>query len=166
MKWLKVKVEGMEAQSSSPFIYALNHSQLFNEGILPCIDINVESMMKMKATRSKERLIARMYLLQQTIISFIHARLAVHFDHHFFFAALVKITSWLEKKIRQTKLPVSCSLCPFHAHTCFIPTSSYPYSYPCKQSSMHMANHTTLYFSLSSCPSPYSHLIPPIHIPI
>ncbi|KAJ9680183.1 hypothetical protein PVL29_019471 [Vitis rotundifolia] len=117
MKWLKDKVEGMEAQSSSPFIYALNHSQLFNEGILPCIDINAESMMKMKATGSKERLITGMHLLQQATLSFTHARLAVNSDHRFVFTALVRITSWLEKEVRQTKLPVSCPHLPIYIHT-------------------------------------------------
>ncbi|KAJ9697255.1 hypothetical protein PVL29_009166 [Vitis rotundifolia] len=55
-------------------------------------------MAKVKATGSKGRLITRMYYLKQTILLFIHARLAVNSNHHFVFTAMGKTTSWLERE--------------------------------------------------------------------
>ncbi|KAJ9697248.1 hypothetical protein PVL29_009159 [Vitis rotundifolia] len=55
-------------------------------------------MAKVKATGSKGRLITRMYYLKQTILLFVHARLAVNSNHHFVFTAMGKTTSWLERE--------------------------------------------------------------------
>ncbi|KAJ9678042.1 hypothetical protein PVL29_022813 [Vitis rotundifolia] len=91
-------MEGMEAQSSSPFAYALNPSHLFNKDILLRIDVDVESMVEMKVTGSKGRPITSMYSIKQAIFLFVHARLAINSDHRFAFAALGKTTSWLQRE--------------------------------------------------------------------
>ncbi|KAJ9678043.1 hypothetical protein PVL29_022814 [Vitis rotundifolia] len=91
-------MEGMEAQSSSLFAYALNPSQLFSEDILFCIDVDVESMVEMKATGYKGRPITSMYSIKQAILLFVNARLAINSDHRFAFTALGKTISWFQRE--------------------------------------------------------------------
>ncbi|KAJ9697245.1 hypothetical protein PVL29_009156 [Vitis rotundifolia] len=109
-------MEGMEAQSSSSFANALYPSQLFNEDILPCINVIAELMAKMKATGSKGRLITRMYYLKQAILLFVHARLAVNSDHRFVFTAMGKTTSWLEREFNNESDSAITTLQVFFAH--------------------------------------------------
>lgn len=89
------KMEGMEAQSSSTLAYVLKPSQLFNEDILFCIDVDAESMVEMKVTGSKGRPITRMDSIKQAILLFVHSKLAINSDHRFAFAALGKTASWV-----------------------------------------------------------------------
>ncbi|KAL6344740.1 hypothetical protein AAG906_002646 [Vitis piasezkii] len=92
------KMEGMEAQSSSTLAYVLKPSQLFNEDILFCIDVDAESMVEMKVTGSKGRPITRMDSIKQAILLFVHSKLAINSDHRFAFAALGKTASWLQRE--------------------------------------------------------------------
>ena len=89
------KMEGVEVQSPSQFAYALKPSQLLNEDILFCIDVDAESMVEMKAAAPNGRAITRMDSIKQAIVLFIHAKLAINPDHRFAFATLGKTASWV-----------------------------------------------------------------------
>ncbi|XP_077228312.1 BRISC/BRCA1-A complex protein [Tasmannia lanceolata] len=82
--------------SSSP--YSLPPSRFYNEDILFCVDVSLESQVEMKVSGPKGRPITRLDSIKQAILLFIHAKLSINPEHRFSFSFLAQSASRLRKE--------------------------------------------------------------------
>ncbi|KAL3746840.1 hypothetical protein ACJRO7_015738 [Eucalyptus globulus] len=90
-------VEGDAAAAAAPR-YVLNPARISSEDILFCVDVDAESLVEMKATGPGGRPFARLDAIKQSLLLFVHSKLAINPDHRFAFATLSKSASWLHKE--------------------------------------------------------------------
>ncbi|RZC68425.1 hypothetical protein C5167_031661 [Papaver somniferum] len=90
----------MEAEGSSTHHspYSLPPIRFYNEDILLCIDIGLESQVEMKVSGPKGRPITRLESIKQAILLFVHSKLTINPDHRFAFASLAQVASWHQKE--------------------------------------------------------------------
>ncbi|KAI3834656.1 hypothetical protein MKX03_005996 [Papaver bracteatum] len=83
----------MEAEGSSTrhSPYSLQPIRFYNEDILFCIDIGLESQVEMKVSGPKGRPITRLESIKQAILLFVHSKLTINPDHRFAFASLSQV---------------------------------------------------------------------------
>ncbi|KAK3438989.1 hypothetical protein EUGRSUZ_C03947 [Eucalyptus grandis] len=91
-------VEGDAAAVAAAPRYVLNPARISSEDILFCVDVDAESLVEMKATGPGGRPFARLDAIKQSLLLFVHSKLAINPDHRFAFATLSKSAAWLRKE--------------------------------------------------------------------
>lgn len=75
--------------------YSLQPLRFFNEDILFCVDVDLESQVEMKVSGPKGRPITRLDSIKQAILLFVNSKLAINPDHRFAFSVLSQSASWV-----------------------------------------------------------------------
>ncbi|KAK2442534.1 BRISC/BRCA1-A complex protein [Trifolium repens] len=78
--------------------YSLQPLQIKNEDILFCIDIDPQSMLQMKKTRTTTTTLTRLEAIKQAILLFVNSKLIINPNHRFAFVTLSDSVSWLRKE--------------------------------------------------------------------
>ncbi|KAI3992519.1 hypothetical protein MKX01_022610 [Papaver californicum] len=102
----------MEAESSSTHhsSYSLQPIRFYNEDILFCIDIGLESQVEIKLSGPKGRPTTRLESIKQAIILFVHSKLTINLDHRFASASLAQVASWHQKEFSNEVGPAIAAL--------------------------------------------------------
>jgi hypothetical protein len=75
--------------------YSLQPLQIKNEDILFCIDIDPQSMLQMKKTRTTTTTLTRLEAIKQAILLFVNSKLIINPNHRFAFVTLSDSVSWV-----------------------------------------------------------------------
>ncbi|XP_072978075.1 uncharacterized protein [Typha angustifolia] len=92
-------MDGGECSPMSPSAaqYTLPPSRFQCEDILFCVDVDSESRTEMKVSGPKGRPITRLDAIKQALLLFVNAKLTIHPDHRFAYAALGHSVSLVKK---------------------------------------------------------------------